>query len=116
MPRARGRLRPKEVIATNSYEIMLLLSPDSEPERRAEIIERIKQAAETGKGSVSNVDEWGKKRLSYEINHTRDAHYFVITLTAPPETLDEIARVLKITDEVIRFMPVSLNEKVASES
>lgn len=116
MPPAWGRFRPKEVIATSNYEIMLLLSPDSEPERRAEIIERIKKTATSGKGSVDNVDEWGKKRLSYEINHIRDAHYFVVTLTARPEVLDEITRILKITDEVIRFMPVSLTEKVASKS
>ncbi len=95
---------------------MLLLSPDCEPERRTDIIERIRQTATAGKGSVDNVDEWGKKRLSYEINHTRDAHYFVITLTASPDVLDEITRVLKITDEVVRFMPVNLGEKVASES
>ena len=111
-----GPLRPKEVITTSNYEIMLLLSPDAEPERRNEILERIRKTAADGKGSVDNVDEWGKKRLAYEIDHFRDAHYYVLTLTLTADVLDEITRVLKITDEVIRFMPVALTEKVASES
>ena len=67
-------------------------------------------------GTVENVDEWGKKRLAYEIDHIRDAFYYVITLTISAAVLDEISRILRITDEVIRFMPVALKEKVASES
>jgi small subunit ribosomal protein S6 len=95
---------------------MLILSPEAESERQTEILDRIKEIAVTGKGSVENIDEWGKKRLAYEINHLRDGYYYVITLTVTAEVLDEITRILKITDEVIRFMPVVLKEKVTSES
>jgi len=93
-----------------------MLHPEAEAARQAEILDRIKSIAAEGNGSVESVDEWGKKRLAYEINHINDAFYYVITLTATPDTLDEITRILSITDEVIRFMPVSLKEKVASES
>lgn len=116
MHQAWGRIRPEEVSTTSNYEIMLLLSPEAEPERQKEILERIKKTAADGEGSVDNVEEWGKRRLAYEINHIRDAFYYVITLTAPAAALDEISRILRITDEVIRFMPVALKEKVASES
>lgn len=95
---------------------MLLLSPEVESEGRSEILDRIKKIAVDGKGSVDNVDEWGKKRLAYEINNFQDAFYYLITLTATADALNEITRVLKIADEVIRFMPVSLKEKVTSES
>lgn len=111
-----GPLRPKEVISTNSYEIMLMLSPEIEAERQTEILDRIKKTATDGGGSVAKVDEWGKKRLAYEIDHIREAYYFIITLTVPTDVLDEITRVLKINDEVIRYMPVVLKEKVASGS
>lgn len=111
-----GPLRPKEVSTTNNYEIMLLLNPETEAGRQSEIMDRVNSIAASGAGSVEKVDEWGKKRLAYEINHINDAFYFVITLTATADVLDEIARILSITDEVIRFMPVSLKEKVASES
>lgn len=111
-----GPLRPKEVITTSNYELMVLLNPEAEPARQTEILDRIKKTATDGQGSVDNVDEWGKKRLAYEINHIRDAFYYVITLTISTAVLDEISRILRITDEVIRFMPVALKEKVASES
>lgn len=111
-----GPLRPKEVISTNSYELMLMLSAEAEAERQKEILDRVKKTATDGGGSVAKVDEWGKKRLAYEINHLREAYYFVITLTVPSDVLDEITRVLKITDEVVRYMPVVLKEKVASGS
>lgn len=116
MQKAWGRFRPKEVSTTSNYEIMLLLSPEAESERRTQILDRIKKIAADGGGSVDGIDDWGKKRLSYEINHFRDAHYFVVTLTVTADVLDEITRILKITDEVIRFMPVSLKETVASGS
>ncbi|MCL6106583.1 MAG: 30S ribosomal protein S6 [Actinobacteria bacterium] len=102
--------------ATSNYELMLLLNPDAETERRTEIIERVKKTAAEGEGSVDKIDEWGKKRLAYEIDHIREANYYVITLTVTAAVLDEITRILKINDQVIRFMPVALKEKVASES
>jgi small subunit ribosomal protein S6 len=94
---------------------MLLLNPEAEAARQAEILDRVKSTAASGKGSVDKVDEWGKKRLAYEIDHINDAFYFVITLTTTPDVLNEITRILSITDEVIRFMPISLKQKVASE-
>jgi small subunit ribosomal protein S6 len=111
-----GPPRPKEVSTTSNYEIMLLLNPEAESARQTEILDRIKKTATDGAGSVENVEEWGKKRLAYEIDHIRDAFYYVITLTISAAVLDEISRILRITDEVIRFMPVALKEKVASES
>jgi len=114
-----GPLRPKEVIKTSNYEIMLILNPEAESERQKQILERVKEIAATGKGSVDKVDEWGKKRLAYDIDHIRDGYYYVISLTVIPDVLNEISRILRITDEVIRFMPVRLPErtpKVTSES
>jgi small subunit ribosomal protein S6 len=93
-----------------------MLNPEAEAARQAEILDRVKSIADSGKGSIDKVDEWGKKRLAYEIDHIKDAFYYVITLTVTPDVLDEITRILSITDEVIRFMPTSIKQKVASES
>lgn len=93
---------------------MLLLIPEVEPARQTEILDRVRKTATDGGGTVDKVDEWGKKRLAYEIDHIREAYYFVITLTISVDVLDEISRILKITDEVIRFMPVALKVKTAS--
>ncbi|MBE0429358.1 MAG: 30S ribosomal protein S6 [Thermoleophilia bacterium] len=104
------------MIKTSNYEIMIVLSPEAEAERRTEILDRFRKMVTDAEGSVDKVDEWGKKRLAYEINHLREAYYYVLTLTASTDVLDEISRILRITDEVLRYMPVALKEKAASES
>lgn len=92
------------------------MSPEAESEQQNQILDRIKEIATTGKGSVEKIDEWGRKRLAYEIDHIRDAFYYVITLTVTAEVLTEISRILRITDEVVRFMPVKLKEPATSGS
>ena len=86
----------------NEYEIMLLLDPDLPEERANDVIQRIRTAVEDAKGSWDGHEPWGRRRLAYEIDHHGEAVYHLVLFTAPPETLAEITRVLKITDGVIR--------------
>ena len=86
----------------NEYEIMLLLDPDLPEERANEIIQRIRDAVDGAKGTWDGHEPWGRRRLAYEIDHKGEAVYHLLLFTAPPETLAEITRVLKITDGVIR--------------
>lgn len=102
--RGWGRQRPEEVITINRYELMLITHPATEAERQAEILDRFKATVEAGKGAVAGVDDWGKRKLAYEIKHQTEGVYTVVTFTATPETLAEAERVLGITDEVLRFM------------
>ena len=80
----------------NEYEIMLLLDPELAEERANEIIQRVRDAVESGH------EPWGRRRLAYEIAHKGEAVYHLLLFAAPVETLDEITRVLKITDGVVR--------------
>jgi small subunit ribosomal protein S6 len=84
------------------YEIMLLLDPELPEERGNEIIKRIRTSVEGAKGKWDGHEPWGRRRLAYEIDHKGEAVYHLLLFTAPPETLAEITRVLKITDGVIR--------------
>jgi small subunit ribosomal protein S6 len=86
----------------NEYEIMLLLDPDLAEERGNEIIQRIRDSVDTAKGTWDGHEPWGRRRLAYEIGHKGEAVYHLLLFTAPPETLAEITRVLKITDGVMR--------------
>ena len=86
----------------NDYEIMLLLDPDLAEERGNEIIQRIRDSVDAAKGSWDGHEPWGRRRLAYEIDHKGEAVYHLLLFTAPPETLAEITRVLKITDGVMR--------------
>ena len=86
----------------NEYEIMLLLDPELAEERANEIIQRIRTAVEGAQGTWDGHEPWGRRRLAYEIDHKGEAVYHLLLLTAAPDTLAEITRVLKITDGVMR--------------
>src|SRR6185312_13175461 len=92
----------KENSGLNDYEIMLLLDPELAEERANEVIQRIRDSVESGGGTWDGHEPWGRRRLAYEIAHKGEAVYHLLLFTATPETLDEITRVLKITDGVVR--------------
>jgi small subunit ribosomal protein S6 len=88
----------------NDYEILLMLDPDAPEERHNEIIERTRAAIEKGGGNWLSHDAWGRRRLAFEIDHKTDGVYHLLQFDAEPATLDEVTRVLKITDGVMRHM------------
>jgi small subunit ribosomal protein S6 len=87
------------------YEILLMLDPELAEERQTEILDRIRGLAEKAGGSWDGHDVWGRRRLAYEIDHKAEGTYHLLHLTCPPETLEEISRVLKIDDGVMRHLP-----------
>ena len=80
----------------------LTRDPELAEERANEIIQRIRDSVDGAKGSWDGHEPWGRRRLAYEIDHKGEAIYHLLLFSAPTETLDEITRVLKITDGVIR--------------
>ena len=86
------------------YEILLMLDPDLPDERQNEIIARVRENIERAGGSWGGQDLWGRRKLAYEIDHKTDGVYHLLTFQAPPEALEEVSRVLKITDGVMRHM------------
>jgi small subunit ribosomal protein S6 len=86
----------------HEYEVMLLLDPDLADEQANAIIQRVRDAVESAGGKWDGHEPWGRRRLAYEIDHKGEAVYHLLLFTATVETLDEIVRVLKITDGVTR--------------
>jgi small subunit ribosomal protein S6 len=86
----------------NEYEIMLLLDPELAEERANEVIQRIRDSVDASGGAWDGHEPWGRRRLAYEIGHKGEAVYHLLLFSCTPETLDEITRVLKITDGVLR--------------
>ena len=89
-----------------AYEILLMLDPELPEERQAEVVARTRELVERGGGTWANQDIWGRRKLAYEIDHKGEGVYHLLTFDSSPETLDEISRVLKITDGVMRHMAV----------
>jgi small subunit ribosomal protein S6 len=88
----------------NEYEILLMLDPELAEERQTEIVSRTHELIDKGGGTWLSHDVWGRRRLAYEIDHRADGTYHLLQFDARPDTLDEITRVLKITDGVMRHM------------
>ena len=88
----------------NDYEILLMLDPETPEERHNEIIARTRETIEKGGGNWLSHDSWGRRRLAYEIDHKTDGVYHLLQFDAPSAALDEVSRVLKITDGVMRHM------------
>jgi small subunit ribosomal protein S6 len=88
------------------YEILLMLDPELPEERQVEIVTRVRESIEGAGGSWGADDAWGRRRLAYEIDHKAEGVYHLLTFEAEPEALEEVSRVLKITDGVMRHMAV----------
>src|SRR2546423_10978100 len=104
--RRRGRLRPREGEhgTVNDYEILLMLDPELPEERQAEILTRTQELVGRLGGTWDAHDPWGRRKLAYEIDHKSEGAYHLLTFKCEPATLDEVSRVLKITDGVMRHM------------
>jgi small subunit ribosomal protein S6 len=87
-----------------AYEILLMLDPELADERQDDLIARVRQLVEGSGGTWRSHDAWGRRRLAYEIAKKQEGVYHLLVFEASGETLDEITRVLKIDDTVMRHL------------
>ncbi|AZS18033.1 30S ribosomal protein S6 [Paenibacillus motobuensis] len=85
------------------YEVMYILRPELEQEAVQALVEKFQGIIQNG-GEITKHDVMGKRRLAYEINKIRDGIYVLVNFTATPEVVAELERILKISDEVIRYL------------
>ena len=94
----------KVIGALTTYEILLMLDPEQAEARQDEIVARARETVEKAGGTWRSHDPWGRRRLAYEIGKKSEAVYHLVVFESDGETLDEISRVLKIDDSVLRHM------------
>ena len=90
----------------SKYELCVVLNAKIEDDERAAVIERIKNYIDRFGGVVTNVDEWGKKRLAYEVQKMREGFYYFIQFDAETSTPLEIENRVRIMDNVLRYLCV----------
>ena len=90
----------------NKYELTVVVSANVEDEVRISTLEQVKELISRFGGTVTNVDDWGKKRLAYEIQKMKDAHYYFIRFEADAACPAEIESRIRIMENVIRFLCV----------
>ena len=106
-PAQTGSQRPKGgKNRMNKYELALVVSAKIDDEARAAVVEKAKGYITRVNGVIGEVEEWGKKRLAYEINHERDGFYYFIPFEAEPTAPAEIERHARIMDNVLRYLIV----------
>jgi len=92
------------------YELVYILDPGLSEEAVTELIERFKTLASGQGAEIKSQERWEKRRLAYEIKDKREGVYVVMELKALPEAVQEIDRVLKITEGVLRHLIVRVEE------
>ncbi|MBD2871765.1 30S ribosomal protein S6 [Paenibacillus arenilitoris] len=87
------------------YEVMYIIRPDVDQENVQAIVDKFNGIISNG-GEVTKTDVIGKRRLAYEINKLRDGYFVLVQFNATSEVVNELDRIMKISDEVIRTLIV----------
>lgn len=90
----------------NKYELIVVVAPNLTEEEVKATVEKTKGVIEGNGGVIDNIDDWGKRRLAYEINDFNEGFYYLFNFSSNPELPKELDRILRITDSVIRHMVI----------
>ena len=94
----------------NKYELAVIVSAKIEDDERAAVVDKCKALIERFGGTITNIDEWGKKRLAYEIQKMREGFYYFIQFDAESTVPAESGSRVRIMDNVIRYLCVRQDE------
>ena len=97
-------------IRMNKYELALVVSAKIEDDARAAVVEKAKEYITRAGGAVTEVEEWGKKKLAYDIQHMSEGFYYFIQFDAAPEVPAVAEQDIRIIDNVLRFLCVRKDE------
>ena len=95
----------------NKYELAVVVSAKIEDEERAAVVDKCKALIERFGGTITNVDDWGKKRLAYEIQKMKEGFYYFIAFEADSSAPVEIESRIRIMDNVLRYLVVKNETK-----
>ena len=88
---------------SGKYEVLYIIYPNLGEEDTAALVEKFKALVEAN-GTLTSIDEWGKRRLAYPVNDLMEGYYVLMTMDAKPEFPAELDRVFKITEGVMRSL------------
>ena len=94
---------------TGKYEVLYIIDPAQGEEGINVLVEKFKAMVEA-EGTLSNIDEWGKRRLAYPVNDLNEGYYVLMNMETKPEFPAELERVMKITDGILRCLVIAVEE------
>lgn len=92
------------------YELALVVNAKIEDDARAAVVEKAKEYITRAGGTVTEVEDWGKKKLDYEIQKMNEGFYYFIQFDAEPDVPAEVEADVRIMDNVLRFLCVKKDE------
>lgn len=90
----------------NSYELLYIIDNELADEAKEAVIEKLNAVITDNGGTIDGCDKWGTRKLAYPINYKTEGYYVLVSFTAPATLPDELERIMRITDSVIRFLTV----------
>ena len=93
------------------YEELFIVKPDAPQEEVDAFTEQVKELIATGKGTVDKAEKWGTRKLAYRVQKYHEGTYVLIQFTAPADLVKEVERRMRVTDMVIKFITVRIDEK-----
>ena len=90
----------------NKYELAVVVNAKIDDEARAAVVDKVKALIERFGGQITEVEEWGRKRLAYEIDKMNEGFYYFIRFDAESTAPAEIEKRMRIADNVIRYLCV----------
>jgi small subunit ribosomal protein S6 len=92
------------------YEELFIMKPDAPEEEADQFVEQLRTQLTSSGGTVDKVDKWGKRRLAYKVDKYHEGSYVLFQFSAGPEVVKELERRLRVSDLVIKFLTVRIDE------
>lgn len=97
------------------YELGFILMPEVNEEQTRGILSRVEQVVATRGGQIVRVNQWGRRRMAYPIEHHRDGYYVFVDMMAAPETITELEGSLRVSEEVLRHLITKRDPKLVQK-
>lgn len=96
------------------YETMIVFDTAVDAQSIQVALDRALETVRSNAGIPGTIDRWGKRPLAYEINKRKEGYYVLVEFTGEPTTVDELDRILTLSDEVLRFKILRRNERASA--
>jgi small subunit ribosomal protein S6 len=97
---------------TRQYELVYIVKPDASDQEVADLHTQVEQIVQRFNATFDKTENWGRRKLAYEIGHHREGTYIVETISGSGDVMKEIDRRLRVTDQVIRHLIVRVDEEL----
>ncbi|MFQ5572459.1 MAG: 30S ribosomal protein S6 [Rhodothermales bacterium] len=96
----------------NTYEFTYIITPVLSDEQIKDTVKRVNKYIENNGGTIIEVDEWGSRRLAYQINKKRNGYYVNMYFTAPGALVARLERTIEIDDNILRYLTLRMDKKM----